>query len=127
MHPRSNPPRWKTRGGDPGAGCVAASSNTPGILGRRALPPGRLAGLGTTPDYYHGLLTCQQVEDLRDRPPADRAERHVVAREHDAIGLRPVITARLVVRALERTDFARVRTLVEQRRVAFFLVPEERV
>jgi hypothetical protein len=38
------------------AGCVAPPSNTPGILGRRALPPGRLAGLGATPDVHHGLL-----------------------------------------------------------------------
>src|SRR5712692_9832211 len=37
-------------------GCVAPLSNTPGILGRRALPPGRLAGLGATPDFHHGLL-----------------------------------------------------------------------
>src|SRR5213592_2588917 len=76
---------------------------------------------------WYGLSTGQQVEDLGDGPPADRAERHVVAREHDAIRLRPVIAARLVVRSLERADSARVWTLVEQRRVALFLVPEERV
>src|SRR6266852_1835332 len=39
------------------AGCVAPRSNTPGILGRRALPAGRLARLGATPDFHHGLLT----------------------------------------------------------------------
>src|SRR6266850_1760870 len=38
------------------AGCVAPRSNTPGILGRRALPSGRLARLGATPDFRHGLL-----------------------------------------------------------------------
>ncbi len=52
------------------AGCVAPRSNTPGIatpprkpraagapvLGRRALPAGRLARLGATPDFHHGLL-----------------------------------------------------------------------
>src|SRR5437870_8977564 len=38
------------------AGCVAPPSNTPGILGRRALPAGRLARLGATPDFHHGLL-----------------------------------------------------------------------
>jgi hypothetical protein len=27
------------------------------ILGRRALSPGRLAGLGATLDFHHGLLT----------------------------------------------------------------------
>src|SRR5437899_7982659 len=37
------------------AGCVAPRSNTPGILGRRALPAGRLARLGATPDSQHGL------------------------------------------------------------------------
>src|ERR1700675_150287 len=36
-------------------GCVAPHSNTPGILGRRALPAGRLARLGATPDFHHGL------------------------------------------------------------------------
>ena len=37
------------------AGCVAPPSNTPGILGRRALPSGCLARLGATPDFHHGL------------------------------------------------------------------------
>src|SRR5436309_5118782 len=40
------------------AGCVVPRSNTPGILGRRALPAGRLARLGATPDFHHGLLRC---------------------------------------------------------------------
>ena len=40
------------------AGCVAPRSNTPGILGRRALPAGRLARLGATPDFHHGLLSA---------------------------------------------------------------------
>src|SRR5437899_2054830 len=64
MHPRSTPtrlPRWGPR-----AGCVAPSSNTPGIatpprkpraagapvLGRRALPTGHVAGLGATPGHH---------------------------------------------------------------------------
>ena len=38
------------------AGCVAPPSNTPGILGRRALPARRLARLGATPHFHHGLL-----------------------------------------------------------------------
>src|SRR5712691_2078330 len=38
-------------------GCVAPPSNTPGILGRRALPAGRLARLGATPDFHRGLLS----------------------------------------------------------------------
>ncbi|PYQ92796.1 MAG: hypothetical protein DMF97_21150, partial [Acidobacteria bacterium] len=39
----------------PRAGCVAPRSHTPGMLGRRALPAGRLARLGATPDFHHGL------------------------------------------------------------------------
>src|SRR5436189_5068877 len=39
------------------AGCVAPRSNTPGILARRALPPGRIAALGATLDFHHGLLS----------------------------------------------------------------------
>jgi photosystem II stability/assembly factor-like uncharacterized protein len=38
------------------AGGVAHHANTPGILGRRALPAGRLTRLGATPDFHHGLL-----------------------------------------------------------------------
>jgi hypothetical protein len=37
-------------------GCVAPPSNIPDILGRHALPGGRLAVLGATPDFHHGLL-----------------------------------------------------------------------
>src|SRR5262245_2063318 len=43
------------------AGGVAPRSNTPGILGRRALPSGRLARLGATPDFHHGLLAALLV------------------------------------------------------------------
>jgi hypothetical protein len=35
---------------------VAPQSNTPGILGRRALRPGRLAGLDAIRAFHHGLL-----------------------------------------------------------------------
>ena len=35
---------------------VAPPSNIPDILGRRALSAGRLAALGATPDFHHGLL-----------------------------------------------------------------------
>src|ERR671919_807332 len=38
------------------AGCVAPPLNTPGIRGRRALPARRLARLGATPHFHHGLL-----------------------------------------------------------------------
>ena len=46
------------------AGCVASPSNTPGILGRRALPAGRLARLGATPDFHHELLAGAQQNRL---------------------------------------------------------------
>src|SRR5439155_5230394 len=42
--------------GAPAADCVAPPSNIPDILGRRALSSGRLAGLGATLDFHHGLL-----------------------------------------------------------------------
>src|SRR5436190_11378451 len=38
------------------ADCVAPPSNIPDILGRRALSSGRLAALGATLDFHHGLL-----------------------------------------------------------------------
>jgi DsbC/DsbD-like thiol-disulfide interchange protein len=44
------------------AGCVAPPSNTAGILGRRALPAGRLARLGATPDLHHGPLAAAPTE-----------------------------------------------------------------
>src|ERR1700676_4746097 len=43
-------------------GCVAPPSNIPDILGRHALPGGRLAALGATPDFHHGLLGSQKNE-----------------------------------------------------------------
>src|SRR5216117_2916921 len=52
-------------------GRVAPPSNTAGILSRRALPAGRLARLGATPDFRHGLLRkpcsrlCDEAGDLR--------------------------------------------------------------
>src|SRR5437899_8364106 len=47
------------------AGCVAPRSNTPGILGRRALPAGRLARLGATPDFHHGLSSLRRTSGDR--------------------------------------------------------------
>src|SRR5947208_5519574 len=62
-----SPPQRGCRVGDPGAGCVAPRSNTPGILGRRALPTGRLARLGATPDFHDGRfsLATDWVRELR--------------------------------------------------------------
>ena len=55
MHPRSTP-RRTVRAVGPRADCVAPPSDIPDILGRRALSAGRLAALGATPDFHHGLL-----------------------------------------------------------------------
>src|SRR6266545_3252461 len=56
------------------ADCVAPPSNIPDILGRRALSAGRLAALGATPDFHHGLLAAQDPSYLRDvRPILDKS------------------------------------------------------
>src|SRR5512144_3165491 len=49
-----------------------------------------------------------EVDHAGERPPTDGAEGHLVAREHDAVLLRPVVALRLVERALEGTDAAGV-------------------
>ena len=74
------------------AGCVAPRSNTPGILGRRALPAGRLARLGATPDFHHGLLARTLVEKRfhgrRESRVGDEAltlEKRREARHHPAV------------------------------------------
>jgi transposase-like protein len=38
---------------------VKGIAHIPDILGRHALPPRRLARLGATPDFHHGLLSCR--------------------------------------------------------------------
>jgi putative PIN family toxin of toxin-antitoxin system len=45
------------------ADCVAPPSHIPDMLGRRALSSGRLAALGATPDFHHGLLTPARAVD----------------------------------------------------------------
>ena len=65
--------RIAARGGSPAAfGCrcipagyVAPSSHIAHILGRRALPAGRLGTLGATPDFRQGLLGTALVADGR--------------------------------------------------------------
>jgi len=39
-----------------GVTSVKGIAHTPGILGRRALPAGRIVALGATMDLHHGLL-----------------------------------------------------------------------
>src|SRR5437762_14161857 len=70
---------------------VAPPSNTPGILSRRALPAGRLARLGATPDSHHGLLgaqvtTATLVGQLRDSSSAVIPGATVVA-THEGTGV----------------------------------------
>src|SRR3989442_13064774 len=48
----------------PRADCVAPPSNIPDILGRHALSAGRLAALGATLDFHHGLLTLSPIAGL---------------------------------------------------------------
>src|SRR6266850_1054200 len=81
MHPRSTPtrlPRWGPR-----PGCVAPRSNTPGILGRRALPSGRLARLGATPDFRHGLLAAEAAENAEKHFPARSDTNQRQPRKHE--------------------------------------------
>jgi hypothetical protein len=49
------------------SGCVAPPSNIPDILGRHALPAGRIAALGATMDLHHALLVrlCQIASFVR--------------------------------------------------------------
>src|SRR5262245_41443231 len=52
------------------AGCVAPPSNIADILGRRALPSGRLAVLGATMELHHGLLAIMRfVTTTGSAPP----------------------------------------------------------
>jgi hypothetical protein len=68
-----------------------------------------------------------KADHLLDRAPARRAERNVVAREHDAVDLRPVIALRLVHRALEGSDLSGVRLPGEHLRILRLLAAEENV
>ena len=65
-------------------GCVAPPSNTPGILGRHALPAGRLARLGAAPDFHHGLLSLvtQPDHDRRRAEYPTRGSTRVRHRNH---------------------------------------------
>ena len=68
------------------AGCVAPRSQTPGILGRRALPAGRPARLGATPDVHHGLLGRARTHDgfsLVQRAPLSIQRACAACEEHE--------------------------------------------
>ena len=67
--------------------CVAPPSNTPGILGRRALPAGRLARLGATPDFHHGLLAVRVDLAIYDDRAQDHLQRWKLARINGRVPL----------------------------------------
>src|SRR5947208_2248142 len=65
---------------------VAPPSNTPGILSRRALPAGRLARLGATPDVHHGLFrafTLPVERDISAAPNSWRGPRFRITRTRE--------------------------------------------
>ena len=59
------------------ADCVAPPSNIPDILGRRALSAGRLAALGATLDFHHGLLRPPKRRRVLQSRPIDDFHRAV--------------------------------------------------
>ena len=105
------------------AGCVAPRSHTPGMLGRRALPAGRLARLGATPDVHHGLLVADHNESTCHVRPSDseltalsaqvRSEYQESPGLSDAAASLPTLATRLrhrdvVLQALVSTGFLRL-------------------
>jgi hypothetical protein len=93
-------------------GDVAPLSNIPDILGRRALPAGRLAVLGATPDFHHGLpaglkpicFQCYRAELERDRSlrAAGQLDTASDARFQCTLPFDPVNTVRLATLKAER-------------------------
>src|SRR5688500_5075285 len=65
------------------------------------------------------------IDLLRERALADPAERHGVAREHDAIELRTVEGPCIVIRALEQADLPAVRRRREQLHLDLDLATEQ--
>src|SRR5262245_24627502 len=64
-------------------GGVAPSSHTPGMLGRRALPGGRLAALGAAPPFLRWVLAYSWNTDFyRGGRGARRAMRFHLSSEH---------------------------------------------
>src|SRR5215813_650310 len=90
---------------------------------RRANPASRRPRRKLTGSF----LSAVKVDDHGERPPADRAERDLVAREHDAVFLRPVVALRLVERTLEGADLPRMGVRPEELRLEDLLLAEEGV
>ena len=81
--------------------------------------------LGTAP--MMALRTRVEVDHALDPPPADSAEAHGVAGEHDAVRLRPIQPAGLVRRALECSDLAGELSSRPAAWLTRLPLPEERV
>ena len=82
-----------------GVTSVKGIAHIPDILGRRALPPRRLARLGATPDFHHGLFgTDPQGAPHQSRAPrsnrAHDAEQNETACRRDPVESRPAARAR---------------------------------
>src|SRR6266545_6089345 len=73
------------------------------------------------------LAACIEIDDPIDGAAAHRAERDLVAREHDAVFLRPKISLRLVESSFERAYLRRVFVGAEQLRLRHPLLLEESV
>src|SRR5437762_9205811 len=73
------------------------------------------------------LWPAIEIQDCLDRASAYSAEPHRVARKHDAIGLRPIVAAALVIGALERTDNTLERGSIQHGDIVGHLLLEERI
>jgi len=108
------------------AGGVAPSSNSPAILGRRALPARRLARLGATPDFHHGLM-CR---DLNQRALAQAIRAFTLVLQAGQFGLVVLDLAEAssdAVRRLPFTTWLRLQRLLEGRQTMGVLVGNEPV
>src|SRR5947208_6638294 len=85
---------------------VAPPSNTPGILSRRALPAGRLARLGATPDVHHGLFrafTLPVERDISAAPNSWRGPRFRITRTREGTMRQVLFAISPAVVTLRRT------------------------
>src|SRR5688572_3048654 len=73
----------------------------------------------------HRSTSGMTIDLLRQRTLADAAERHGIAREHDAVDLGTIERPGVVVRALEQTDLPTVLRRGEELHLDIDLAPEE--
>ena len=92
------------------AAYVAPRSHTDGIFPRRALPDGRITGLGATRDFHHGLLVDVRLFEpspIRYRIDFGKAFTHTLMTElagDFAFSLRPGCGMHFKIRKLEETE-----------------------